>query len=217
MSTYADYFNEHYQGDVPSGPVRMIISSNDQLADNMDSGSVQAESCTLEELMDQEELPQSAQQKSVESLPRSSLNLGWIPSSSTVWVLDTYVDIFTDCKQCTASYSRTHQSIVQGRATRPIAKYRDHSAHLLGCALCGAGRIGPPEVVKQTRKWHVHRIMFALCEPLDPHDCTDAKVYADNISRCVASSPMGPPCANYVIYTLSAFSMLHLCMLTLDK
>lgn len=94
MSTYADYFNEHYQGDVPSGPVRMIISSNEESAGNMDSDDVRAESCTIEELMDQEEVPQSAQQKSVESLPRPSLFLGWIPSSSAVWVLDTYVGVF---------------------------------------------------------------------------------------------------------------------------
>ncbi|WFD15191.1 hypothetical protein MARU1_001206 [Malassezia arunalokei] len=89
MSTYADYFNEHYQGDVPSGPVRMIISSNEKSTGDMDSDSIQAESCTVEELMDQEEVPQPAPQKSAQSLPGSELILDWIPSSSVVWVLDT--------------------------------------------------------------------------------------------------------------------------------
>ena len=88
MSTYADYFNEHYQGDVPSGPVRMIISRNEKSAGDMDSDSVEAESCTVEELMDQE-VPQPAQQKPAESLPGSELRLDRIPSSSAVWVLDT--------------------------------------------------------------------------------------------------------------------------------
>lgn len=60
----------------------------------MDSDSVEAESCTVEELMDQE-VPQPAQQKPAESLPGSELRLDWIPSSSAVWVLDTNVLLHT--------------------------------------------------------------------------------------------------------------------------
>lgn len=91
MSTYADYFNEQYRGHVPSGPVRMTISRSDKPTEGQWEAS---ESCTVEELMDQEDPVGPAINAPTEG-PASTGFLSWLHPSSFAWVLDTYVIFLT--------------------------------------------------------------------------------------------------------------------------
>lgn len=91
MSTYADYFNEHYSGSMSSGPVRMTISRNEVSTDDMDMGQMDTESCLVEELMDQEDEFQPHPPAPTSPAAICTPFLSWIQTSSVVWVLDTYV------------------------------------------------------------------------------------------------------------------------------
>lgn len=96
MSTYADYFNEQYRGHVSSGPVRMIISRSDAPTTGLADAS---ESCTVEELMDQEELAASTAPSEHHPTSSSTGFLSWMDSSSFAWMLDTYV-VYTEYQEC---------------------------------------------------------------------------------------------------------------------
>lgn len=91
MSTYADYFNEQYRGHVSSGPVRMIISrSEPPTADLKDT----SESCTVEELMDQEDIATiTSDNRAGPNTSSSTGFLTWMAPSSFAWMLDTYVHL----------------------------------------------------------------------------------------------------------------------------
>ena len=59
MNTYADFFNASYQGDMPSGPVRITISREEPVADSSGNALMENECCSTEELMDQDETQSS--------------------------------------------------------------------------------------------------------------------------------------------------------------
>jgi len=89
MSTYADYFNEQYRGHVSSGPVRMIISRSESLPADLAGAP---ESCTVEELMDQEDLAATSSDTQVGPKASSPTGfLAWMQPSSFAWMLDTCV------------------------------------------------------------------------------------------------------------------------------
>ena len=124
---------------------------------------------------------------------------------------------FIDSQQCTATHTRAHPSFMQGATTWALAQSSFFSAHIPGCTLCGTGRIRSSEADKQARQRYPHRSLFPFCKPLDPLDCAVTKVYADDISRCIASSPLGSTCSNHVIRTFAGSGKWLPSMLTLDE
>lgn len=95
MSTYADYFNEHYEGEMPSGPVRLTTSKRMLGAQDMDTDGNSEEVWEVEDLMDNDDSAADqcdnkhghshTTKNSLESLTSS------LSSLSSVWVLDTCV------------------------------------------------------------------------------------------------------------------------------
>lgn len=90
MNTYADFFNASYQGDMPSGPVRITISREEPVADSSGNALMENECCSTEELMDQDET-QSSHATEMPRISKDTAFFTWIQPSSVVWVLDTYV------------------------------------------------------------------------------------------------------------------------------
>ena len=90
MNTYADFFNASYQGDMPSGPVRITISREEPVADSSGNALMENECCSMEELMDQDET-QSSPAIEMPRISKDTAFFTWIQPSSVVWVLDTYV------------------------------------------------------------------------------------------------------------------------------
>lgn len=93
MSTYADYFNEHYEGEMPSGPVRLTASKRMLDAQDMDTEGNSEEVWEVEDLMDNDDSaadqcdnkhgPSHTTKNSLGSLTSS------LSSLSSIWVLDT--------------------------------------------------------------------------------------------------------------------------------
>ena len=83
MGTYADYFNEHYGGDVASGPVRVTIAR----AENDLDGS--SDVWEVEELMEHEESGANADAPNTSTTDAAVRLDGIVTSRSSVWVIDT--------------------------------------------------------------------------------------------------------------------------------
>lgn len=94
MNTYADFFNASYQGDMPSGPVRITISREEPVADSSGNAFMENECCSMEELMDQDET-QSSPATEMPRISKDTAFFTWIQPSSVVWVLDTNILLHT--------------------------------------------------------------------------------------------------------------------------
>lgn len=94
MNTYADFFNASYQGDMPSGPVRITISREEPVADSSGNALMENECCSMEELMDQDET-QSSPAAEMPRISKDTAFFTWIQPSSVVWVLDTNILLHT--------------------------------------------------------------------------------------------------------------------------
>lgn len=94
MNTYADFFNASYQGDMPSGPVRITISREEPVADSSGNALMENECCSMEELMDQDET-QSSPAIEMPRISKDTAFFTWIQPSSVVWVLDTNILLHT--------------------------------------------------------------------------------------------------------------------------
>lgn len=88
--TYADYFNDHYDGPVDTGPVRITIARGEQRVDAATGRTYAPDSWLDEDLMEFDREP-DAERVQITKRPPVSLVNALARFCGLVWVLDTCV------------------------------------------------------------------------------------------------------------------------------